>query len=49
MADGGAVSVAGVEVWSDSRLEWRGRLGRLRAGGRGLGVADGAGEGVMKS
>ena len=49
MADSGAVSVADVEVWIDSRLEWMGRLGRRRAGGRGLDGTDGAGEGEMKS
>jgi hypothetical protein len=49
MADGGAVSVADVEVWSDSRLEWRDRIGRRRAGRRGLGGTDGAGEGEMNS
>src|SRR5258706_3598041 len=49
MAEGGAVSVAGGEVWSDSRPDWRGRVGRRRAGGRGLGGSDGAGEGELKS
>jgi len=47
MADGGAVSVADVEVWIDSRLEWVGGFTRRRAGGRGVGGTDGAGEGVM--
>ena len=49
MADGGAVSVADVEVWIDSRLEWRDLVGRRRAGGRDLGGTDGAGEGEINS
>lgn len=49
MADGGTVSVADVEVWIDSRLEWRDLVGRRRAGGRGLSGTDGAGEGEINS
>lgn len=47
MADSGPVSVTGVEVRIESRLEWSWRFVRRSEGGRGLGGTDGVGEGEM--